>query len=197
MLSLPVCVGAVLVAAPLTRALYGPDFTELIPVFALLALCVPPMYLNIMANQLMIARNQQMVWTKMMALASLINPALNLVLIPYFQRTDGNGAIGAAIAMVITEVVLAVIGFFLVRDVFTRHLAMRVARAAVATALMAGLVVLGLRAGLVVGILSGMVSFPVFAGFLGVLSATERRQFRQLLGAVAPRRGARRSGSPN
>jgi hypothetical protein len=62
---------------------------------------------------------------------------------------------------------------------------------------MAGLVVLGLRAGLVVGILSGMVSFPVFAGFLGVLSATERRQFRQLLGAVAPRRGARRSGSPN
>jgi O-antigen/teichoic acid export membrane protein len=196
-LSLPVCVGAVLVAAPLTRALYGPDFSESIPVFALLALCVPPMYLNIMANQLMIARNQQMVWTKMMALASLVNPALNLVLIPYFQRTRGNGAIGAAIAMVITEVILAVIGFFLVRDTYTRRLAMRVGRAAVATALMAGLVMLALRAGLVVGVLSGMVSFPILAGFLGVLDAGERRQLRQLLGAVAPWGRSRRAGSPN
>ena len=63
-LSLPVCVGAVLVAAPLVRALYGPEFTQSIPVFALLALCVPPMYLNIMANQLMIARDQRDAWTK-------------------------------------------------------------------------------------------------------------------------------------
>jgi O-antigen/teichoic acid export membrane protein len=194
-LSLPVCVGAVLVAAPLVRLLYGPDFTESIPVFALLSLCVPPMYLNIMANQLMIARNQQMVWTKMMALASLINPALNLALIPYFQRTRGNGAIGASIAMVVTEMVLAVIGFVLVRDTFTRNSVMRVLRAAVATALMAGIVVLALRAGLVAGIVSGMVSFPLFAGLLGVLTAAERHQLRDLLGAITPRRRPKPSGS--
>ena len=160
---LAICVGAVLVAAPLVRVLYGPDFTESIPVFALLALCVPPMYLNIMANQLMIARNQQMVWTKMMALASLINPALNLVLIPYFQRTQGNGAIGASIAMVVTELVLAVIGYVLVRDTFTRNSVVRLLRAAVATALMAGLVILALRAGLVAGIVTGMITFPLRA----------------------------------
>jgi O-antigen/teichoic acid export membrane protein len=194
-LSLPVCVGAVLVAAPLVRVLYGPEFTESIPVFALLSLCVPPMYLNIMANQLMIARNQQMVWTKMMALASLINPALNLVLIPYFQHTQGNGAIGASIAMVITEVVLAVIGYVLVRDTFTRNSVVRVLRAALATALMAGVVTFALRAGLVAGIVSGMISFPLFAGLLGVLSAAERHQLWDLLGAIAPRRRPRPSGS--
>jgi O-antigen/teichoic acid export membrane protein len=153
------------------------------------------MYLNIMANQLMIARNQQMVWTKMMALASLINPALNLALIPYFQRTRGNGAIGASIAMVVTEMVLAVIGFVLVRDTFTRNSVMRVLRAAVATALMAGIVVLALRAGLVAGIVSGMVSFPLFAGLLGVLTAAERHQLWDLLGAITPRRRPKPSGS--
>jgi O-antigen/teichoic acid export membrane protein len=194
-LSMPVCVGAVLVAAPLVRVLYGPDFTESIPVFALLALCVPPMYLNIMANQLMIARNQQMVWTKMMALASLINPALNLVLIPYFQRTQGNGAIGASIAMVVTELVLAVIGYVLVRDTFTRNSVVRLLRAAVATALMAGLVILALRAGLVAGIVTGMITFPLLAGLLGVLTATERHQLWDLVVTIAPRRRPRPSGS--
>ena len=53
------------------------------------------------------ARNQQVIWTKMMVLASIINPLINFFLIPYFQRTQGNGAIGASIAMVITELVLA------------------------------------------------------------------------------------------
>src|ERR1019366_2404741 len=131
-----------------------------------------------------------MVWTKMMALASLINPALNLVLIPYFQRTQGNGAIGASIAMVVTEVVLAVIGYVLVRDTFTRNSVVRLLRAALATALMAGVVILALRAGLVAGIVSGMVSFPLFAGLLGVLSAAERHQLWDLLGAARTRAAA-------
>src|ERR1019366_2360956 len=129
------------------------------------------------------------------ALASLINPALNLVLIPYFQHTQGNGAIGASIATVITEVVLAVIGYVLVRDTFTRNSVVRVLRAALATALMAGVVILALRAGLVAGIVSGMVSFPLFAGLLGVLSAAERHQLWDLLGAIAPRRRSKPSGS--
>ena len=188
-LSLPVCVGAVLVAAPLVRLLYGPDFTESIPVFALLSLCVPPMYLNIMANQLMIARNQQMVWTKMMALASLINPALNLVLIPYFQRTQGNGAIGAAVAMVITEVVLAAIGLFLVRGAYVGSSLIRIAKGAIATAVMGILVVLALRVDLILGVAAGMVSFTAMALLLRLPSHDEIEQGRLLLASMAGRLG--------
>src|SRR5205807_1888928 len=74
-LSLPVCVGVVLVASHLIDFLYGPDFAQAIPVMTVLALSVPPMYLNIMVNQVLVARRQQMLWTKAMALACVINPA--------------------------------------------------------------------------------------------------------------------------
>ncbi len=179
-LSLPVCAGSVLVADPLVHALYGSGFAESGPVFALLALCVPPMYINMMANQVMVARDQQVIWTKMMILATVVNPVANFFLIPYFQRTQGDGAIGAAIAMVITEVILAAIAIFLIRDAFTRQMGARLARAVVATGGMAALVVLGLRVNLGIGVVSGLVSFPVLALALRVVSGEERRQLWSL-----------------
>jgi PST family polysaccharide transporter len=188
-LSLPVCVGTVLISGPLVRALYGPGFAGSIPVLAILALCVPPMYLNIMANQVMIARKRQMTWTKVMVLASVINPALNLVLIPYFQRSQGNGAIGASVAMVITEVILAGVGVVLVREAFVPALTVRVLKGAAATAGMAIAVILALRMGLVVGILAGVVSFPLLALMIGVLNEEQRGQLRTAVGRI--RRGGR------
>jgi O-antigen/teichoic acid export membrane protein len=188
-LSLPVCVGTVLISGPLVRALYGPGFAGSIPVLAILALCVPPMYLNIMANQVMIARKRQMTWTKVMVLASVINPALNVVLIPYFQRSQGNGAIGASVAMVITEVILAGVGVVLVREAFVPALTVRVLKGAAATAGMAIAVILALRMGLVVGILAGVVSYPLLALMIGVLNEEQRGQLRTAVGRI--RRGGR------
>jgi Na+-driven multidrug efflux pump len=147
------------------------------------------MYLNIMANQVMIARKRQMTWTKVMVLASVINPALNLVLIPYFQRSQGNGAIGASVAMVITEVILAGVGVVLVREAFVPALTVRVLKGAAATAGMAIAVILALRMGLVVGILAGVVSFPLLALMIGVLNEEQRGQLRTAVGRI--RRGGR------
>lgn len=186
-LSLPVCAGAIVISAPLVRDLYGQQFVQSVPVFALLALCVPPMYLNIMANQVMIARNQQMVWTKMMGLASVVNPLANLVLIPYFQRTRDNGAIGAAIAMVVTEIILAAIGVFLIRGAFTRSSIGRVLRAAVATLAMAILAELGLRVDLIVSVAVGLISFPLLAMLLRVPSDGEREQVARMITAIGRR----------
>ncbi len=188
-LSMPVCVGTVLISEPLVRALYGPGFAGSIPVLAILALCVPPMYLNIMANQVMIARKRQMTWTKVMVAASIINPALNLVLIPHFQRSNGNGAIGASVSMVITEVILAGVGAVLVRRAFSSSSILRVLKAGAATAGMAIAVIMALRVGLVAGVVAGTVTFPLLALLLGVLSEEE---LGQLLTAVSRiRRGGR------
>jgi Na+-driven multidrug efflux pump len=147
------------------------------------------MYLNIMANQVMIARKRQMTWTKVMVLASVINPALNVVLIPYFQRSQGNGAIGASVAMVITEVILAGVGVVLVREAFVPALTVRVLKGAAATAGMAIAVILALRMGLVVGILAGVVSYPLLALMIGVLNEEQRGQLRTAVGRI--RRGGR------
>lgn len=184
-LSLPVCVGVVLVAHDLINLLYGPAFDPAVPVMALLALSVPPMYVNIMVNQILIARQQQMLWTKAMALACVVNPALNLVLIPYFQARSGNGAIGAALSLLITELVLVVIGIAVTRRCFDRDFVSRTVRAALATAGMGLAVLLATPHGLAPAILVGLVVYPALAIPLGVVSPAE---LAQLVAVVRSRR---------
>ena len=185
-LSLPVCVGVVLVSSHLISFLYGPEFDQSAPVMALLALSVPAMYLNIMVNQILIARHQQMIWTKAMAVACVVNPLFNLALIPYFQNADGNGAIGAAIGLLLTELVLAVIGVVVVRDCFNRALMERIGRAAIATAGMGIAVLAARRFGLAPAILAGLVVYPMLAIALRILS---REELDQLLDLVRSRPG--------
>jgi O-antigen/teichoic acid export membrane protein len=181
LLSMPISIGAVMVAKPLVTGLFGTGFSGSVPILALLALCVPPMYLNIMANQVMIAAKRQALWTRVMAVACVVNPLANLFLIPYYQRTQGNGAIGASVAMLLTETVLACISLTLVRHALNRHTLIRLAKGAIATAVMVAAVAPATRAGLIPSILTGIVAFPVASLALRVLTPEERAQLRRLL----------------
>jgi O-antigen/teichoic acid export membrane protein len=174
-LSLPMCVGTILVARSLVHALYGSGFSGSVPVLILLAFCLPPMYFNVMACQILVASKRQWAWTRVMALACVINPVANLFLIPHFERTDGNGAIGASLAMILTEVALATIGAVLVHGVFTAGSAMRLLKGAAATAGMAVAVAFALRLDLLAAIGTGLVTFPALALALRVLSDEERQ----------------------
>lgn len=188
-LSLPVCVGVVLVSGHLIPFLYGKGFNQSIPVMTVLALSVPPMYLNIMVNQILIARRQQMLWTKAMGLACVVNPVLNLALIPYFQHTYQNGATGAAISLLMTEIVLAVIGVAVIRGCFDRAFLARTARAALAAAGMGLAVLVARGSGLAPAILVGLVVYPILAVALRVLS---REEMDQVVAMVRSRRSRAR-----
>ncbi len=191
-LSLPVCVGVALVSQHLITTLYGPDFVQAVPVMTVLALSVPPMYVNIMVNQILIARRQQMLWTKAMAVACVINPVLNLFLIPYFQHRYGNGATGAALSLLLTELVLVAIGVVVIRNCFNRVFFVRIARAALATLGM-GLAVYGARKlGLAPAILVGLVVYPVLAIAFRILSREELAQLFELVRARRQRVPAER-----
>jgi O-antigen/teichoic acid export membrane protein len=185
-LSMPVCLGSILVAGPLVHVLYGPSFAGAVPVFVLLGLCVPLTYFNIMAYQVMVAQRRQMVWLKVMAMATAINLVLNLVLIRYFQERLADGAIGSCLALVGTELAQVAVAVWLVRDVFSKASVWRLVKGGVATVAMGGVVTVALRGGLVLGVGAGLVSFPAFAAGLRVLSREERGQ----VGALA--RGIRR-----
>src|SRR5258708_5565970 len=54
-LTLPVCLRLALLSHHLITTLYGPDFVQAVPVITVLSLSVPPMYLNIMVTQILIA----------------------------------------------------------------------------------------------------------------------------------------------
>ena len=87
------------------------DYDDSVPVMVILGLTIPPMYMNIMLSQVLIAMNRQTTWTWVMAGTTVINPLFNLALIPLTQHRYGNGAIGAAISLLLTEIVVVAAGF--------------------------------------------------------------------------------------
>src|SRR5207237_1334845 len=90
-----------------------------VAVLVVLGLCIPPMYLNIMQGQILIAMNRQANWTWVMAGTTVVNPLFNLALIPWTQHRYGNGAIGAGISLLLTELICIAAGFVMIgRHVF-------------------------------------------------------------------------------
>ncbi|MGH2484912.1 MAG: polysaccharide biosynthesis C-terminal domain-containing protein, partial [Ktedonobacterales bacterium] len=95
------------------RLLYGKEYAPSAPILVILSATLVPMYLNILVNQFLVATDSQIAWTKVMAAACVFNPLLNFFLIGYYQRTTGNGAFGAAIALFVTEALMMIIGIVL------------------------------------------------------------------------------------
>jgi Na+-driven multidrug efflux pump len=54
-------------------------------------------------------------WAVTGVAAAVVNPGLNLVLIPYFDAAFGNGGIGAASATVLTELFMTMAALWLLR----------------------------------------------------------------------------------
>ena len=183
-LSLPVAAGLALVARPLTLRLYGPAYEASIPVLEILALTLAPMYLNIIVNQVLVAGNRQGVWTKAMVLASIVNPAMNLLLIRYFQEHDGNGAIGAALSMLGTEVLIAALGVWVIRAHVDLRMLWRIGRGAAATAAMAVVAWFATPLGLTAEVTAGGVTFATCAVLLRVLSREELAELARLAGSM-------------
>ena len=126
LLSLPIASLTVLASHPLIHLLYGHQYAHSVPVMVGLGLCIPAMYLNIMLAQILIAMNRQAVWTWVMAGSVVINPLFNLALIPWTQHRYGNGAIGASVSLLLTEVVCIGAGYVLIgRLVFDLETARR------------------------------------------------------------------------
>lgn len=130
LLSLPIAALTAVSASPVIHVLYGSDYDQAVPVMALLGLSIPPMYMNIMLSQVLVAMDRQSTWTKVMLVTTIVNPLFNLALIPATEHWFDNGAIGAAIALFLTEIVVVSIGVALVgRRVFDGETARRTALA--------------------------------------------------------------------
>lgn len=184
-LSLPAAVGLALLSGPLVVLLWTPIYIQSIPVMVIIALSAPATYLNILLNQLLIARNQPWVWTRVMAGAAVLNIVMNLALIPYCQRRFGNGAIGAAISLTVTEIVVASMGLIIVPGFVTRRSSWRVLRAAAATVLMAGVVWAIRSHGPLLQISAGALTFAIMAWLLRLPTRNDMETVRSLI----PRRG--------
>lgn len=138
-IGLPLAAGIALIANPLIHVVYGPKYGQAVPVMIVLAICIPLIYLNIVLASVLLAAKRQIVWTVVMAGAAVVNPLINLVLIPLTEQRYHNGAIGAAISLVLTELLMDVVGFLLVgRHVFDGRMVKRCSLVLLASVAMAG-----------------------------------------------------------
>lgn len=182
-LSAPICTLMVMLAGPLVRGLFGPAYGHAVPVLIVLGFCIPPMYLNIVLSQVLVAAKRQASWTWVMAGATVVNPVLNLALISATERHEGNGAIGAALSLLVTEVLIVVAG---VRLVGARVLGGATLRRPVlavgASAGMWGAAEVVRSGGPVVSLAVGIATFGVLAGSLRLVRPDDVRAAARLLG---------------
>lgn len=187
-MSLPVAAGVAVVAPTLVWDLYGPAYVPSVRVLVILAGSIPPTYLNVMANQVLVAANRQLDWTKVMAGAAIFNPLLNLFLIRYAQGHWHNGALGAALALLATELAMLGAALWLMPRMFSWSTLGRLGRALAATALMALAVELvARRFGLVAQVGTGVLTFAVLAVGFRLLTPQMRAEGRRLIGDAGRR----------
>ena len=174
LLSAPICAATAILAGPVIHLLYKPEFDSSIPVLIILGLCLPPMYLNIMLNQVLVAAKRQVLWTWVMAGATVVNPLLNLALIPLTEHRYGNGAIGAALSLLLTEALIVIAGAVIVgRDVVDRILLRRGAFVALAAGAMWGAAYLARPFGAVAAIVVGALTFAAVARVTRVVTSED------------------------
>lgn len=194
-LGLPIGAATIIFAGPVLGLLYGPAYRPAVGVMMLLGLCIPPMFLNILLNQVLIAAKRQTTWTWVMLAATIVNPLLNLALIPYTQTRYHNGALGAAASLAATEILIVALGLALVgHHVITPGGVRRVAASGIASAAM---VVAGLesrRFGAGVSIAFGIVGFVVVGALVGLVTPRKIRDLRRGLAALRDRPDADPAG---
>ncbi len=183
---IPASVGIALVAADVFALLnYQAGFEHAVPLIQILALHIPIVGIDMVLGSALIAVDRQRIWTITACGAAAMNILLNLVAIPVTDHLFGNGAIGAAIVTVTTEVFMMVCALALrpngVMDRFTVSFSVRCVVASVA---MIPPVLLLSSAPVAVQILLGMVVYAVVSIAIGTISLKGLR--RGLGGRFSP-----------
>jgi O-antigen/teichoic acid export membrane protein len=191
-LGFPIGAAVVVAAGPIIPLVYGPAYDQAVPVMIVLGVCIPLMYLNIMLNQVLIAAKRQVIWTWVMAGATVVNPVINLVLIPVTQHQFGNGAIGAAISLLLTELLIVGVGLTVTGGgVLGRDGARRCGLAAATSLAMCGAAFAARPLGTVPSLSAAAVTFVVLAAVLRIAKPEEIAFARVRLARFAQRLPAR------
>jgi O-antigen/teichoic acid export membrane protein len=191
LLSVPISAGTAMLADPGIHLLYGSAYAKAVPVMIILGFCFPPMYLNIVLSTIVVAAKRQMAWTKVMALATVLNPPLNLVLIPLTEHRYGNGAIGAAISLLLTELIIVAVGFAIVGPgVLDRPAIRRCALATIASAAMFGVAFVARPLGTPIAIAAGCLTLVILTLTLRIATPEELALARGALMRMRSRRAA-------
>src|SRR5207302_4473589 len=92
---------------------WGPEFQASVPVIRILAFQQPLVAVDILLGTALLALHQERRWMWAMVAAAIFNPTLNLLVIPMFEHVGQNGALGAALVELATEVIMFAAALYL------------------------------------------------------------------------------------
>src|SRR5207302_7501842 len=114
--SIPVAMGILVLPDRIINFLgYPAEFLASIPLMMILALHVPLTGADMILGTALNALDKQRQWSMTAVAAAVLNPTINVAMIPFTQTMFGNGAIGAAIVTVATELFMMSVGLYLLR----------------------------------------------------------------------------------
>jgi O-antigen/teichoic acid export membrane protein len=108
--AVPIGLGVVVVAPQLVPLLYGREFEPTAQVLIVYGLVSPLTFGAILFGTVAITTGRQRFWNVVMLVGIVATIPLDLVFIPWADRTYSNGAIGGAMAYFVTEGFMFVIG---------------------------------------------------------------------------------------
>jgi O-antigen/teichoic acid export membrane protein len=106
LLAVPVGLGTVIMAEPICVLLFGEAFRESGAVLAVLGVVTIFEFGNILLGQFAQATGRQKFFNVVMIVATVVSVPLDLVLVPWAHEALGNGAVGGALAFIVTEIMI-------------------------------------------------------------------------------------------
>lgn len=113
--AVPIAAASIVLSGELIGFLrYPPEFRHSIPLLAIQALTLPVTGSLMLVGTVVIAADKQKEWAITMAITSAVSLILDVLLILFFDRVYGNGAIGVSTTAVLCEGLMMALGIRLV-----------------------------------------------------------------------------------
>jgi O-antigen/teichoic acid export membrane protein len=187
--AVPAAVGLGVVAADLLGFFYSEDFSKSVPLMQILAIHIPVAAVDTILAMSLIAIDRQRKYIVVAGCAAVLNPIACIIAIHVTMRTHDNGAIGAAIVTVATEVLILAAALVIrpagVMDGATQWMCVRIVGAGLA---MGAVVLIASDLALPIQILLGILVYAAASVALRTVAVSDARR---IVGQVA---GAVRSG---
>jgi len=105
----PISIVLFVLAKPALQLLYGDSpYLNAAPCLQLFAISLFLTCIDVLLATILVTKNKEKQWSYMAIIAAMFNPAMNAWMIPWTQNAYGNGGIGAALATVITEILMMI-----------------------------------------------------------------------------------------
>lgn len=188
--SIPAALGIAVLADDILDFFYSSDFENSIPLMRILALHIPLAAMDTILAMALIASDRQRRYVFVAGIAAVLNPIACVIAINLTEEAYGNGAIGAAIVTVGTELFIMLGALFLrsrgVMDGPTTSFCLRCVSAGLA---MAGVIWVADPLWLPVKVALGLICYVLVSMVLGTFRISRAREvLRQVGGTLQSRR---------